>query len=131
MEYESEKNRENLIRELSYPLYNGKGWLKFYGIVTIIVGVISALSIVGILYAWVPIWLGALVNSAANKVEMAYHTGNKQAFLEAQQKLNTFFVINSVIILITVVLSALIIFAFLAGAFGGYMNMLNTNSTVY
>ncbi len=126
MEYESEKNQENLIRELSYPLFNGKSWMKFYGIVTIIAGVISALSLVGILYAWVPIWLGILVNGAANKVEMAYHTGNKQAFIEAQQKLNTFFVINSIIILITVVLTALFFVAFFAGAFSGLLNNTGT-----
>ena len=102
MEYESEKNMENLVRELSYPLYKGKSWLKFYGIITIITGVLAALSIVGILYAWLPVWLGVLVNGAANKVEMAYHTGNKQALIEAQQKLNTFFVINSVIMLIII-----------------------------
>ena len=85
MEYESEKNMESLVRELSYPLYKGKSWLKFYGIITIITGVLAALSIVGILYAWLPVWLGVLVNGAANKVEMAYHTGNKQALIEAQQ----------------------------------------------
>ena len=103
MEYESEKNQENLIRELSYPLYNG------------------------ILYAWVPIWLGVLINGAANKMDMAYHTGNKQAFIEAQQKLNTFFVINSVIILITIVLTVLFFVAFFAGAFSGYMDMLHND----
>ncbi len=126
MEYESVKTEENLVSEMSYPLYNGKGWLKFYGIITIISGVISALSIVGILYAWLPIWLGVLINGAANKVETAYNTGNKYAFIEAQRKLNTYFVINSVIILVGLVLFVLIVIAFVAGLFTGVNdNLLN------
>ena len=127
MEYESVKTEENLVREISYPLYNGKGWLKFYGIITIIAGVLSALSIVGILYAWLPIWLGVLINGAANKVETAYQTGNKQAIIDAQKKLNTYFVINSVLILISLLIIILFFIAFWVGAFSGYLNRLQEN----
>ncbi len=130
MEYESVKTEENLIREVCYPLYKGKGWLKFYGIVTIIAGILSALSIVGILYAWLPIWLGVLINGAANKMDTAYNTGNKQAFLDAQQKLTTFFVINSVLILISFIFIILFFVAFWAGEFSGLLNHLQ-DSVVY
>ncbi|MFO7651171.1 MAG: DUF5362 family protein, partial [bacterium] len=43
------------------------GWLKFFGIVTIIAGALNALSLVGILWAWLPIWLGVLLVQAGSR----------------------------------------------------------------
>ncbi len=128
MEYESNLTEEKFVKEVSYVLYSGKGWMKFYGIITVIVGILSAISIVGILYAWLPIWLGVLIYGTANKVDMAYRTGDKQAFIEAQKKLNTFFVINSVIILIGIIISAVVLIAFFGGFMQGYLSQINRHN---
>ena len=40
---------------------NMTGWLKFLGIILIIAGGLYALTLVGIIIAWLPIWLGILI----------------------------------------------------------------------
>ena len=125
MEYESEQKEEQIIREVSYPLYKNKGWLKFYGIVSIVMGVIAALSIVGLLYAWLLIWIGVLIYGAGGKVETAYESGNKFTLIEAQRKISTYFVINAVLILVSIIVSALVIVAFIGGAMSGFFDHMN------
>ncbi len=95
-----------MVRELSEPLYSSKGWIKFFGIMNILYGIFAAVSVVGIVFAWIPIWLGVLVNGAANHVEKAYMVGDRQSLLETQKKLRTYFVINAVLILVGLVFMA-------------------------
>ncbi len=58
--------RGEIVRELSAPLASGRGWIKFLGILSIVSGALGALSIIGILWAWLPIWLGVLLFQAAS-----------------------------------------------------------------
>ncbi len=41
--------------------------MKFMGIMTIIGGGLQALSIVGLLVAWLPIWMGVVLTKAGSK----------------------------------------------------------------
>jgi multidrug efflux pump subunit AcrB len=88
-------------------MFASKGWIKFLGILMIIYGAFAALSIIGIVVAWLPIWLGVLLNKAANKIEQAHYSGNKQDMLEAQKTFASFFTIYGVIALIGIILSIL------------------------
>lgn len=91
------------IKELSVSLYQAKGWMKLLGVVMMIQGVLSAITIFGIVICWLPIWLGVLLFKAAGAIEGAQLTGNKQMFMESMAKLKTYFVINGVLMLIAVV----------------------------
>ena len=99
--------QEKVVQQVSAPLYSAKGWMKLIGILLIVVGVVYALSIVGIIFAWIPIWLGILVTGAANKMDMAYQTGDKYSFIEAQKKIGLYFTIYGVLTLIGIILTAL------------------------
>ncbi len=103
----SDQLQEKVIQQVSAPLYSSKGWMKFIGILLIIGGVLYALSIVGIIFAWIPIWLGILVTGAANKLDMAYKTGDKFSFIEAQKKIGLYFTIYGVLLLIFLILTVL------------------------
>lgn len=103
----SDQVQEKIIQQVSGPLYSAKGWMKFIGILLIVVGVLYALTIVGLIFAWIPIWLGILVTGAANKVNMAYQSGDKYSFIEAQKKVGLYFTIYGVITLIGMVLTLL------------------------
>ena len=46
---------ESVLQQMLEPLYRAKGWLKFVGVLSIIQGVLSILSIWGILICWLPI----------------------------------------------------------------------------
>ncbi len=113
----SDQMQEKTIQQVSAPLYSAKGWMKFIGILLIVVGVIYALSIVGIIFAWIPIWLGILVTGAANKMDMAYQTGDKYSFIEAQKKIGLYFTIYGVLTLIGLILFALFFIVALSTGF--------------
>jgi hypothetical protein len=88
------------VQQLSVPIYQARGWLKFLGVLSIISGVGSALSIVGILFAWLPIWMGVLMFQAGSSIESAGQLGDKFAFLRSLGNLKTYFVLQGVLALI-------------------------------
>lgn len=96
-----------LVREFSQPLYEARGWLKFLGILNIIGGVAQALSIVGILVAWIPIWMGILLYQAGSNIDSAGQFGDKFSFLRSVGSLKTYFILQGVLTLIILVISLL------------------------
>jgi hypothetical protein len=89
-----------VVQQLSMPIYQVRGWLKFLGVLSIISGVGSALSIVGIIFAWLPIWMGVLMFQAGSSIEAAGQIGDKFAFLRSMGSLKTYFVLQGVLTLI-------------------------------
>jgi hypothetical protein len=91
------------VQQLSMPIYQARGWLKFLGVLSIISGVGSALSIVGIIFAWLPIWMGVLMLQAGSSIESAGQLGDKFAFLRSLGSLKTYFVLQGVLALIGII----------------------------
>ena len=108
-----------VVQQASLPLYEARGWLKFLGILSIIQGVLAALSIVGIILCWLPIWLGMLLLGSANRLEQAAQSGQVVVFVEAQRKLKTYFIINGVMTLVGLAAAAVILALAFAGIIGG------------
>jgi hypothetical protein len=108
------------VSDLALPLSMGRGWMKFVGIMSIIQGVFIALSIVGILVAWLPIWLGVLIMQAADAIERAQRSGDALAMKEAMGKLKTYFVIQGVLYLVGIVFMVLYIVFFGAMMFAAF-----------
>ena len=92
--------RSEVVRELSAPLASGRGWIKFLGILSIVSGALGALTIVGLIWAWLPIWLGVLLFQSASGMEQASINGDTATFVAAQNKLRLYFIINGVMIII-------------------------------
>ena len=44
-----------VVREVSAPLFEAKGWMKFLGVLMILYGVLMIMTIVGIVICWLPI----------------------------------------------------------------------------
>jgi hypothetical protein len=93
------------VQELSMPIYQARGWLKFLGVLSIIGGVGQALSIVGILFAWLPIWMGVLMFQAGSSIESAGRFGDKFAFLRSMGSLKTYFVLQGVLTLLGILVA--------------------------
>ncbi|MCX6037264.1 MAG: DUF5362 family protein [Chloroflexi bacterium] len=87
------------------PIYQARGWLKFLGVLSIISGVGLALSIVGILFAWLPIWMGVLMFQAGSSIDSAGQFGDKFAFLRSMGSLKTYFMLQGVLTLIGIILA--------------------------
>ena len=94
-----------MVQELSVPIYQARGWLKFLGVLSIIGGVWQALTIVCILVAWLPIWMGVLMFQAGSSINSAGQFGDKFAFLRSLGSLKTYFVLQGVLTLIGIILA--------------------------
>lgn len=115
-------DRNAIVQELAAPLASGRGWIKFLGILMIVQGVLTALSIVGIVIAWLPIWLGVLLFQSASGVEQASINGDAATFVMAQNKLRLYFMIQAIMI---IVLFALGVLFFLLGGMAMMATMMH------
>ena len=91
------------IKQVATPLYQAKGWMKFLAVMLIISGVVTAFSMVGLIIAWLPVWMGVLLFQAAGKVEESYANDDEESLTASLAKIKTFFVINGVLMLIYVI----------------------------
>lgn len=112
------------VRSLSSALHSAKGWMKLVGVMMIIYGVLTALSIVGIIVAWLPIWMGVLLFQSASAVERAHQSDDAAALMESLSKLKTYFTIMGVLTLIGLILMfAAFFFGGMAAIMGGMSQM--------
>ncbi|MBS7457889.1 DUF5362 domain-containing protein [Coralloluteibacterium stylophorae] len=98
--------------DLARPLASARGWMKLVGIVSIIQGALTALTIIGIVVAWLPIWIGVLVLQAAGAIERAERDNDGAALAEALARLKTYFVIQGVLLLLWIVFTVLVMLAY-------------------
>ncbi|HEX7031342.1 MAG TPA: DUF5362 family protein [Gammaproteobacteria bacterium] len=113
-------NPSAIVKDISLPLFNAKFWMKLMGVFMIIYGVLVALTIVGILIAWLPIWIGVLLFQAASAIDAAYSQGDADAAVRAADKLKVYFIINGVLLLIGIILGVI---AFMMGGMAAFMGM--------
>ena len=114
-----DNNSNALVTELSTPIYQAKGWMKLVGILMIIYGVMVALSIIGIVIAWLPIWMGVLLFQAASNAEQANMSGDQTALYTSLAKLKTYFTIMGIMTLISLILTVVAFALGLTGAILG------------
>ena len=114
METENLHVQEKVVKEVSYPLFSSKGWIKLLGVLMLVYCILAALTIVGLLIAWLPIWLGVMLLRVSSGVESAQINGNKESLLKAMNNLSTFFTIYGVLALVGIVLWVLVLVVFFA-----------------
>ncbi len=120
-------DQNNLIKEISTPVYQSRGWMKFLGVLMIIVGVFYALTIVGIIIAWLPIWMGVVLYQAGSSSEQAFFSGDKYSLLKSLNQIKLYFTIMGIMSLIGILLSVIAVIMFIVGglAFGEYFDYRN------
>ena len=113
-----------LVRQVSEPIYQSAGWLKFLGVLSILYGALTALSIVGILVAWLPVWMGVLLYQVATLADEAHVGGDPEMLTKSLGKLRTYFTVAGVLALVGLVGLGLgvvwfaAIVSFMSGQFG-------------
>lgn len=104
------------------PLHERAGWLIFLGWVSIVSGVITCLTIIGLLVGWLPIWMGILMKGAGENLKAGFQAGNESNLYQASQQLSTYFLIIGILTLIGLAINLLyigfIVLAILAGIGG-------------
>lgn len=113
---------QQLVREISAPLFAAKGWMKFLGVLMIIYGILVAITIVGLIICWLPIWIGVILFRAATAAETAQISGSKMELHEALSKLKTYFTIYGILALIGVIFAVIFMIAGGISALIPFMN---------
>jgi len=96
-------DQSTILNEMKLTAQNMSGWVKFFGIMNIIGGAISALTIIGIIFAWLPIWLGVILVQAANRASKASLTNNPKELVFMLDRFRLYFVIQGILVLIALV----------------------------
>lgn len=89
-----------LVTQLMEPIAKAGFWLKFMAIIQIIAGIFTAITVIGLLFAWLPIWMGILMWQIANRAKEAAISGDRLSGESAQNKTKTLFIIMGVITLL-------------------------------
>ncbi len=105
-----------LVKQLSLPLYQSRGWLKFLGILSILYGVLVGITIIGLLICWLPIWQGVLLLKAGNSIEATQIAGNGEEFIRSLTNLGTYFTIMGILALVGLIFAA-VVFLVMGGTF--------------
>lgn len=98
-----------LVQELSWPLYRARGWLQFLGVMSILSGVLTALTLFGLIIAWLPIWMGALMFQSAERIDSARRSGSRADFVKATDRLRLVIMIQGVTTLASIALSVIVV----------------------
>ncbi len=107
------------VRALDLPLWQSRGWMKLMAVLMILNGALAIISIWGILFCWLPIWLGITLFSAANNIQTAAAQDSEQHLQVALNKLGLFFKINGICALVGIIIGICVVAAMFMGVIGG------------
>lgn len=112
------ESEQNLVpvRQIILPIAEGKGWMKFLGVISIITGILTALSLFGIFIAWLPIWIGIVLFQSASAIERAHLSGSELELRNGLSKLKTYFKVQGITILIMLIIYGIVFVVFISGA---------------
>lgn len=92
------------IQRFAAILQRGRFWMSLIAWVLIIGGIVDVFTVVGILYAWIPIWAGIVLLMAGGDIGMAASTGEVVDFTRALERLRLYFKIMGITFLVLIVL---------------------------
>lgn len=108
------------LRDIIEPLYRSRFWMQLLGIMLILTGVLTAISIVGLVVAWIPVWAGVALFQAAGAAKRGYENHSEDDIKQTMGKLRTYFLISGIMTLLYVLF---MIAGMLFGLGGAMMGM--------
>lgn len=99
--------RDPWLDRLLVPAFESQKWLKFLGVVMIAGGVLTAISLFGLVVAWVYIWLGALLWQAGNRAESAYLRRDPAMLEQFMIKVKNLAMIGGVLTIVSIALAVI------------------------
>lgn len=79
--------------ELARPLYESLLWIRLFAACLIFYGALITVTGVGVLVAWVPMWIGMLLLIVSRVVKTAYKKNDERALVRSLVHLKTIFTI--------------------------------------
>jgi len=114
----------DIVRRLAGTLARASGWMKFVAVLAIVGGALYVLTIVGIVVAWIPIWLGVLLWQAADAASRAEADADPVLLERALDRLRLLFTVYGVIALVGIILAVLAVVLMIVGFLGGMSELL-------
>lgn len=93
IETDTANNNSVQISTLIYPLYQSLFWIRLFAACLIFYGALITVTGIGVLVAWVPMWIGVLLLLTAKAISQAYTKNNEQALNLTLSRLKTIFTI--------------------------------------
>ena len=87
------------------------GWMKFMGIMSIVGGCLQALTIFGLVIAWLPIWMGVVLTKAGSKAGEYADNGDLASLEGMIGQLKTYFTISGILIIVSFAVTIVIMIA--------------------
>lgn len=102
---------EEIVRRCASPLAAKSVWMRLLAVLAFIQAGFAALTIIGLIYAWIPAWLGVALWKGTDGIQNAVSSGDAEALEQGMAQLGTYFTIMGVIIIVSIV-SVLLLFGF-------------------
>lgn len=80
------------ISGLVLPLYQSLFWMRLFAVCLIVYGALITVTGVGVLVAWLPMWIGVILLLTGKSITVAYKGNNEQAFVQSISRLKTIFI---------------------------------------
>jgi hypothetical protein len=109
---------DDLVKRLASVLAASSVWMKLFALVMILeaVGITFSTFGVGLILAWIPLWLGILLWTSANRASAALASGSERDLQECLDRLRFYFKLNGILIIIAfAVVVVLSFFSLVAG----------------
>lgn len=90
-------------------LYKQMGWLKFIGIVNLVLGIVLSLPILSLVVTWVMIWVGLMAISAANQFKQGYEEHDKYFAMKGMEELSKLVRVVSILSVVSLGLGLLLL----------------------
>lgn len=104
------------FKDAILPLYQSGGWMKFLAVLMFLQGFALAVSVVGLVICWLPVWVGVLLWQSANRGGSAYVERSTVALSQSLSKLKLMFTVYAVLKIIVV--TATLVFMFMCMGIG-------------
>jgi hypothetical protein len=88
---QAEDSKPLQINRLVTPLYQSLIWIRLFAACLIFYGALTTVTGVGVLVAWIPMWIGVLLLLASKSIATAYRENDEQAFMLLISRLKTIF----------------------------------------
>ncbi len=90
--------------KIALPLYESRLWIRLFAACLIFYGALITVTGVGVLVAWLPMWIGILLLLVSNTIKTAYEKNDEQALMRSLTRLKTIFTIlglSSIVLIIS------------------------------
>ena len=89
-------------------------YIKFMGMMMIITGGLTALTIVGLLWAWLPIWMGIVLWTGGQAIRDGVNDGDDFRLELGCGRIGLYFKVMAIVMIIGVILQVLFLFTIFA-----------------